>query len=57
MALILPHRDMENDLRMQILEGLDKDGGGGLAIRIEITPNTDAALVMDGFFETIYDGA
>jgi hypothetical protein len=42
---------------VQILKRLDKDGCGGLAIRIEITPNTDAAVLVDGFFETIYDGA
>ena len=56
-ALVLPHRDMEGDIRMQFLERLDEDGRGGLAIRIEITPDADGCMGVDGCFQTICNGS
>ena len=55
-ALAFPHRDMKSNIGMQFLESLNENGRGGLAIRIEIAPNTDGCVGTNGFFQMIGDG-
>jgi hypothetical protein len=47
---------MKDNITVQFLERLHKDGCGCLTIRIKIAPNTDGCVGADGCFQPIYNG-
>ena len=55
-ALAGAHRNVKGDIRVQIPERLYQDGGGGLAVRVEITPNANGGVGVDGGFQPVYNG-
>ena len=53
-ALTGAHRDVIGNLHAQRAQSLDEQGCGGLAIHIEIAPNADLFLSVDGGADEIH---